>query len=145
MTVARPRWRARDDRPAPDVVRRLEQSLRLPEPLCRLLAARGHATPEQAKSFLRPSLAAQHDPWRLPDIDGAVARLETAIDAGETIFVHGDYDVDGMCATALYAGILGRLGAGMGDFRYVVIQQPDGRMLRRVMKSIKDRKRKEPA
>ncbi|MFW5947432.1 MAG: single-stranded-DNA-specific exonuclease RecJ, partial [Gemmatimonadota bacterium] len=98
------------------MVRTLEAELRLPTPLCRLLAVRGHAAPAAAKSFLRPSLDALHDPGALAGLDRAVARLEAAIDGGETVFVHGDYDVDGICAAALYTRVLRRLGARVVPF-----------------------------
>lgn len=94
---------------------RLVRELRLPEPLCRLLVARGHDS-ATARAFLRPSLGALHDPGRLTDLELAVQRLEAAIEGGETILVHGDYDVDGMCAAALYTRVLRRLGARVVPF-----------------------------
>ena len=117
MTVShvRPQWREPGD-PPPDVVRTLARALSLPEPLCRLLAVRGHTTPEAARAFLRPSLSRLHDPSELTDLDRAVARLQTALDTDETVFVHGDYDVDGMCAAALYTLVLRRLGGRVVPF-----------------------------
>lgn len=112
----RPVWRPPREDPPPAVVRALAAELKLPEPLCRLLAARGHSTPDAARSFLRPSLGQLHDPALLTDLQQAVARLEAALDGGETIFVHGDYDVDGMCAAALYTRVLRRLGAHVVPF-----------------------------
>ncbi|MFO7892360.1 MAG: single-stranded-DNA-specific exonuclease RecJ [Longimicrobiales bacterium] len=114
--IVRPVWRPPVEDPPPAVVRALAAELKLPEPLCRLLVARGHSTPGAAKSFLRPSLDALHDPALLTDLPRAVTRLEAALDAGETIFVHGDYDVDGMCAAALYTRVLRRLGADVVPF-----------------------------
>lgn len=118
MTVIAPPARRWVD-PVPaddDAVRRLAGELRLPEPLCRLLVARGHDTPAAARAFLRPSLDALHDPGLLAGMDDAVARIRAAIDADETILVHGDYDVDGMCAAALYTRALRRLGASVVPF-----------------------------
>jgi single-stranded-DNA-specific exonuclease len=46
----------------------------------------------------------------------AVARLSTAVRAGETIFVHGDYDVDGMCSTTILVRTLRHLGANAVAF-----------------------------
>jgi len=102
--------------PPAESVSRLRAELRLPEPLCRLLAARGHDTPDAARAFLRPSIDILHDPGLLADMAPAVARLRSAIDNGETILVHGDYDVDGMCATALYTRALRRMGARVVPF-----------------------------
>jgi single-stranded-DNA-specific exonuclease len=101
---------------APEAVARLVAELRLPEPLCRLLVARGHGEPELARAFLRPSLDALHDPAGLTDVDAAVARLVLALDRGETILVHGDYDVDGICAATLFTRVLRRLGARVVPF-----------------------------
>jgi single-stranded-DNA-specific exonuclease len=102
--------------PAPEAVAGLVKELRLPEPLCRLLVARGHGTGPAARAFLRPSLDALHDPRHLKEVGAAVSRLGAAIDRGETILVHGDYDVDGMCAAALYTRVLRRLGADVVPF-----------------------------
>jgi single-stranded-DNA-specific exonuclease len=81
-----------------------------------VLAARGHADAEAAKRFLRPLAEHLHDPAALADGPAAAARLARAVEAGETIFVHGDYDVDGACAAALYARYLGALGARVVPF-----------------------------
>lgn len=83
----------------------------LPDPLARVLAARGMRDPSAARAFLRPSFDSLHDPFLLPDMRPAVDRLLAAVEADETIFVHGDYDADGMCATALAVRGLRRLGA----------------------------------
>lgn len=83
----------------------------LPGPLARVLAARGMTDSAVVRAFLRPSLDRLHDPLLLPDMEEAVGRLLAAVDAGETILVHGDYDADGMCATALAVRGLRRLGA----------------------------------
>lgn len=79
--------------------------------LGRVLAARGFREANMVRDFLRPSLERLHDPLALPDMQAAVDRLEAAIEAAETIFVHGDFDADGMCATALAVRGLRRLGA----------------------------------
>lgn len=90
-------------------VERLCRDLGLPEPLCRLLVQRGHADPDTAREFLRPHAGQIHPPV-FAGIGDAVARLREAIDAGETILVHGDYDVDGICSTALYVRALRMMG-----------------------------------
>ena len=110
------RWRPAPPPPDPALVAGLVRELRLPEPLCRLLALRGHGDPIAAKAFLRPTLDALHDPGTLAGIDAALDRIRFAIDHGETILVHGDYDVDGICATALYTRLLRRMGARVAPF-----------------------------
>ena len=89
--------------PAPDeaVVRQLAAELHLPEPVCRLLAARGHGAPESARRFLRPKLDQLHPPAAMLSLERAVERLARACRGGETVMVHGDYDVDGICSTTL--------------------------------------------
>jgi single-stranded-DNA-specific exonuclease len=99
--------------PEPDVqrVQELARTLALPEAVCRLLIARGQGEPESARRYLRPRLEHLHEPAALFDLDRAVARIADAVRRGETIFVHGDYDVDGMCSTALLVRVLRELGA----------------------------------
>jgi len=114
---ARPRARwILPDAPDPDVVRALCDELLLPEPICRLLVARGHAPAEQAKRYLRPRLEQLLPPEQLLDLDRAVDRLVRAIRAGETILVHGDYDVDGMTSTTLLTRAFGALGGKVVPF-----------------------------
>ena len=104
--------------PAPDpaVVAALRAELHLPEVVCRLLAIRGHAEPEAAKRFLRPRLDQLHEPALYLDLDRAVGRLVQAIRAGETILVHGDYDVDGICSTTLLTRALRGMGGVVVPF-----------------------------
>jgi single-stranded-DNA-specific exonuclease len=96
--------------PAPESVRLLQEALHLPAVVCELLAARGYAAPDDARRYLRPRLEHLADPSTLLDCDRAVDRLVHAIRRGETIFVHGDYDVDGMASTALLTRVLRALG-----------------------------------
>jgi single-stranded-DNA-specific exonuclease len=105
-----PRWLS-PRVPAADEVATLARELLLPDTICSLLVARGHRAPEAAKRFLRPRLDQLLDPFGLRDMDRAVARIERAITNGETIVVHGDYDVDGMCSTTIVTRMLRELGA----------------------------------
>jgi single-stranded-DNA-specific exonuclease len=103
------------DEPDPSVVRALSAELQLPEPICRLLALRGHEI-ESAKRYLRPRLDQLLPPSQLLDLDRAVERLVLAIERRETILVHGDYDVDGMCSTTLLTRSMRLLGATVVPF-----------------------------
>ena len=111
----RPRWVAA---PAPDAaaVAALAAELRLPPAVCGLLVARGHAVPDGAKRFLRPRLEQLHAPSLLGGLDVAVDRLARAIRGGETILVHGDYDVDGICSTTLLTRAIRQLGGTVVPF-----------------------------
>lgn len=74
------------------------------------LVERGHADPDRAARFLEPRLKDLADPFRIPDMAAAVERLFRAREAGEPVILFGDYDVDGVTATALLTDLLGRLG-----------------------------------
>jgi single-stranded-DNA-specific exonuclease len=77
-----------------------------------VLVRRGLGDPEAASAFLAAA-PPRHDPALLGDTDAACDRLRAAIAAGERICVHGDYDVDGICATALSVLCLRELGANV--------------------------------
>jgi len=115
LPVVAPRW-AEPGRVPPQVTLALEDSLSLPGVLCALLAARGYEDPERAKAFLRPVLSDLDPPELLAGIQQAVARIDQAIDEGQTILVHGDYDVDGVAGTALLTRWIRRLGGSAVPF-----------------------------
>ena len=71
------------------------------------------AIPTVAKAFLEPE-GSPHDPLLLGDMAAAVERLGRRSERGERICVHGDYDVDGICSTALAVLTLRELGADVG-------------------------------
>lgn len=79
--------------------------------VARLLVQRGITEPEQAHKFLNPSLDDLHDPKLLPDYDAAASAIQGAIERKEKIFIHGDYDVDGVTSASLLTRCLKRLGA----------------------------------
>jgi single-stranded-DNA-specific exonuclease len=89
--------------------RALSDELGLSEPVAVTLVRRGYRTPEQARSFL--AAADSHPPAAFEGMDLAVERVQAAIAAGRRITVHGDFDVDGVCATALMVSTLRELGA----------------------------------
>ena len=83
----------------------------MPPLVCRLLLVRGYSATEPVKDFLRPRLQRLHSPHGLPDAAVAVERLERAVRGAETVLIHGDYDVDGICATTLLTRSLRYFGA----------------------------------
>ena len=97
-------------------VGRLAEELKLPPAICRLLVARGLSAPESAKGFLRPRMEQLRAPDVLFDVDRAVERIIRAIRGGETILVHGDYDVDGICSTSLMTRALRAFGGRVVPF-----------------------------
>lgn len=77
--------------------------------LAQVLVNRGMRDLDSIKNFLYPSLERLHDPFLLPDMDKAVARLKVAIKNDETVFIHGDYDADGITSTALLVNAFRKL------------------------------------
>ncbi|HVU19080.1 MAG TPA: single-stranded-DNA-specific exonuclease RecJ [Candidatus Didemnitutus sp.] len=75
-----------------------------------LLIRNGLVDPERASRFLQPALASLADPFLLSNIDAAVDRLIGAIRGSESLVILGDYDVDGVCSTALLVSVLRRFG-----------------------------------
>ena len=69
--------------------------------LHQLLIQRGISSAEEAEAFLHPCAAQLNDPFLLSDMAGAAARIRSAIDSGERICIWGDYDVDGVSASAI--------------------------------------------
>ena len=91
-------------------VRALADALDLGEITASILVRRGYRDVEQARAFVAGEIE-PHDPFLLGDMAVAVERIRAAIADGERICVHGDYDVDGICATALAVLTLRTLGA----------------------------------
>ena len=98
-------------RPCPvDEARRLARELGVSEITAGVLVRRGYADPALAAAFLAGEQPT-HDPFLLGGMREAVDRIRAAIAGGERICVHGDYDVDGICATALAVLTLREAGA----------------------------------
>jgi single-stranded-DNA-specific exonuclease len=91
-------------------VSRLERALGVSPVLARLLAARGVAE-NDARTFLAGSLSDLRDPEQLPGVAEAADRIVAAAKAGRRICIYGDYDADGMTATAILAGCLQAIDA----------------------------------
>ncbi|HZF72059.1 MAG TPA: single-stranded-DNA-specific exonuclease RecJ, partial [Gemmatimonadaceae bacterium] len=113
--VAPPRWIIPKP-PDETAVRDLAEALSLPEIVCRLLLIRGYVTAEEAKLFLRPKLDRLHDPLTFLSMDKAVERLARAVREQELVFIHGDYDVDGICSTTILTRVVRALGGKATPF-----------------------------
>ena len=81
-----------------------------PSAFDRLLRARGIDGPAAARAFLHPSRDQLGDPFLMPGMEEAAERLQRARAAGRPVVVYGDYDVDGVTATALLTGFLALWG-----------------------------------
>ncbi len=98
-------------RPCPHrEVEALRRALGISEATASVLVRRGYGDPEAARSFLAGEPPG-HDPFLLRDTAAACAAIRAAIASGKRICVHGDYDVDGICATTLAVLMLRQLGA----------------------------------
>ena len=94
----------------PEAQAELTRALGVSAVTAAVLARRGHLDPDDARRFLEGEQP-PHDPFLLGDMEAACERLRAAIAAGKRICVHGDYDVDGIAATALAVLLLRELGA----------------------------------
>jgi single-stranded-DNA-specific exonuclease len=77
------------------------------------LCARGLDTQEKVQAFLADGRELLGNPMGLRDMDRAVERLRRALEAGETVAVYGDYDVDGITATCLLTDALRQMGGSV--------------------------------
>jgi single-stranded-DNA-specific exonuclease len=103
----RMRWQPRGD----SADASLADALDLHPLVARLLRGRGITDPDEAKRFLEPRLAHMHDPFKLAGMRQAVSTVLDTLDDGGRILIHGDYDVDGMSATAILLDVLRMLEA----------------------------------
>jgi single-stranded-DNA-specific exonuclease len=109
-------WRLRRALPpGPEPWRPLARAWDLSPEAARLAWLRSADSDELAWR-LDPDWGRATDPRRLPGVLEAAARIRAAIAAGETLCVYGDYDVDGVTATALLLRVLKRLGAAQASF-----------------------------
>jgi len=92
------------------------QGLPYSDVLLRLLALRGLQDTQSIRKFLTPSLDHLHDPFLMKGIGGAQKRILSAAARGETILIHGDYDVDGITGAAILSRTLEKLGAKFVTF-----------------------------
>ena len=92
----------------------LERELGVSHVLAQLLVRRDLAEPATARDFLEAREC--HPPTAFAEIERAVAAIERHLRAGTRITVHGDYDVDGVCATAILVRALRSLGATVSWF-----------------------------
>ncbi len=88
----------------------LTMELGVPSLVASVMVRRGLTDLEVADRFLNPTLDHLHDPGLLPDFDKATAAILGAKERGELIYVHGDYDVDGVSSTALMTRFLEKIG-----------------------------------
>ncbi|MGE4428956.1 MAG: single-stranded-DNA-specific exonuclease RecJ, partial [Solirubrobacteraceae bacterium] len=92
----------------PAAVERLRAELGIGDVLAEVLVRRGMADPTAARAFLAADVA--HPPEAFAGLAEAADEILRHVTAGTRIVVHGDYDCDGVCATAIHVRVLRRLG-----------------------------------
>lgn len=92
--------------PLPDLVKAVQDNLKVSPLMAKLLAQRTLTTREAIGSFFTPERDQLHDPFSMLHMEEAVNRLQKAISSRERIFLFGDYDVDGTTAVALVYEVL---------------------------------------
>ena len=107
-------WQVATPDPAAQV--RLAAELSLSPLLCQVLINRGITDATSARTFLTPSLHGLHDPYQILGMDAAVRRITAAVQQGEPMAVYGDYDVDGVTATALLMTFFEELGLRVASY-----------------------------
>ena len=102
------RWQVYPEQP--EQVAEVMARHRVPPLVARILLNRGLAAADDILAFFDPSLERLNPPFGLPDLEAATARLGRAVRRGEAVAVYGDYDADGLTATALLHQFFRELG-----------------------------------
>lgn len=108
------RWRIHPH--DPDRIAALQRAAGIPAVVAGLLICRRITDPDRARVFLDPKLSNLRDPEQLPGCTGAAELIHEAILARKRVVVYGDYDVDGMAATAVLLTCLKLLGGEAGYY-----------------------------
>src|SRR5512138_2441509 len=93
-----------------------EALVKFPPILKQILFNRGLATDAEARAFLKAEPTANNDPFQLIGMEATVDRICYALQHNEPVAIYGDYDVDGVTATALLVQALGALGANVRGY-----------------------------
>ncbi|MSU75924.1 single-stranded-DNA-specific exonuclease RecJ [Patescibacteria group bacterium] len=113
ITTPAPRWTIA--KPAPTEL--FEAFPEYPRPIVQMLFNRGVTADEAITNFLDPVYPRDlHDPLALGGVKEAVEIIKQSIADSERIVIHGDYDADGLTATALLLDVLTQLGANVSSF-----------------------------
>ncbi|MBR6012848.1 MAG: single-stranded-DNA-specific exonuclease RecJ [Selenomonadaceae bacterium] len=108
------KWIIKTDDPVK--VSRLSKALGITELTAKILIHRGITRVEDAENFLNPENAPFNNPFDMLGMNTAVERIISAINDGEKICVYGDYDVDGVSASAIMIRALKRFGADVESY-----------------------------
>ena len=102
---------------APTLTPEAEETLKdFPQPLRQILFNRGYADQTAALNFLSASPPPNSDPDQMLGMETTVSRIQSALSMNESIAIYGDYDADGVTATALLVQLLSSLGARVKEY-----------------------------
>ena len=101
----------------------LAEETGLTEQITRILYARGVDTVQKIRRFMRPSKANFLDPYLMKGMREAVEMITLARDEGRVVAVFGDYDADGICASAIMYHALKEFGI---DAHVYIPERADG-------------------
>lgn len=110
------RWQGGSRGEFTDGASHLSSELKLAPLVAHLLCRRGLREPGKAQPFLHPKLTHLHDPALLPGLAAAAERLERAVRERQPIVIYGDYDVDGVTASAILWHVLKLAGADVSTY-----------------------------
>ncbi len=113
----------RDEITDPASVRRLVETFDIPDAAAKFLASRSF-TPESTQEYLEPGESRVHDPFLFSNMTRAVECIGRAVNNKRRVLIHGDYDVDGICGTALLYHYL--RGVVPHVYRFVPDRRKDG-------------------
>lgn len=91
-------------------VERITQEFNVSPLLATILSNRGIIKDEEIKIFLDPTRNDFHNPFLMPDMDKAIARILKAIENKEKVLIYGDYDVDGITSVTVLKKFLAEIG-----------------------------------
>lgn len=113
-TLMQSRWLIQSTNP--EYVRYLSQTASISPVFAQILINRGIKTAAEARDFLCAGITCLSDPFELPSMKAAVERVKTAFHRKERVLIHGDYDTDGLTATAILVGALRSIGLDVHYF-----------------------------
>ena len=108
----------------PVLAEEIAKAEKISELTARALLRRGVKSREDARRFLHPDEILLYDPYLLPDMEKAVARIRAALEKKEKICVYGDYDADGVCSCTMLVGRLLKMGADAEH--YIPLRHSEG-------------------
>ena len=113
-----------NDKPNYELIGKIAKKIGLHEKLIELLFSRGFDSEEKISRFLEPDFENFYDPFLMKGMREAVDRINIAIENDEKVVVYGDYDADGVCASAILSLFLS--GAGLNIYTHIPNRSSDG-------------------